>query len=150
MWAAENIREELRSWITRGLSSLLLRAVHEIHFLCWSPAPLPHPERLCGPRAQSQNTGEGGIRAQQVSSYIHSVSRSHLTFTGEMKEGAPLLPMKEEHCMTCLAGQGQEQPGPFNPKSLRHWELWDCTLNIRHNFLIVRDLKNGASFLVQW
>ena len=57
--------------------------------------------------------------------------------------------MKEEHHVTCLAGQGQEPPGPFSPKSLRHWGLWDCTLNIGHNFQIVRDLKNGASFLVQ-
>ena len=82
--------------------------------------------------------------------FLHSASCGHSAVTEKIKEGAPLLLMKEEHRVTCLAGQDQEQPGPFNPKSLRHWGLWDCTLNIRNNFRIVRDLKNGASFLVQW
>ena len=27
--------------------------------------------------------------------------------------------MKEEHRVTCLSGQGREQPGLFNPESLR-------------------------------
>ena len=62
------------SWMTRGLPSLLLQKVHEMHFLCWSPAPLPHPESPCGPRAQSQTTGETVLAAQQVSSYtVHHV-----------------------------------------------------------------------------